>query len=208
MLELCSKNSRGKKPSARRVNDWATKLPDAFHLLLDSSLHLPCFVNRGSKNEIDLSFELFENIWKKVSLWTVFSTRIRDERQRGFFCGCSFVFVNHHRHEKIYLFFFFAKFVIWMDIKCAFRNATILSSVRRYYESNFRFNKVGYELVARVPLAVRGTIKSRSKQCNFDSNCKLAWTGYFRIGKRFLSVKIRWKNDTIEWDTLYRDWIG
>lgn len=33
--------------------------------------------------------------------------RIRDERQRGFFCECSFVFVNHHRHEKIYLFIFF-----------------------------------------------------------------------------------------------------
>lgn len=155
MSELCSKNSRGKKPSARRVNDWATKLPDAFHLLLDSSLHLPCFVNRGSKNEIDLSFELFENIWKKVSLWTVFSTRIRDERQRGFFCGCSFVFVNHHRHEKIYLFIFFlpslwfgwilsARFVmpqfypVFVDITKAIF-VLIKSATSSLHESRWRF---------------------------------------------------------------------
>lgn len=170
MSELSSKNSteqRRKKPSARRVNDWPTKLPDAFPDSF-SPLASIMFVNRGSENEIELSFELCEYKRNYIS-FDNFSSFVRglvDELM--WFLGCG---VRSSSSQKG---LFFAKFVIWMDIKCAFRNATILSSVRRYYESNFRFNKVGYELVARVPLAVRGTIKSRSKQCNFDSNCKLA----------------------------------
>lgn len=70
MSELSSKNcssteQRRKKPSARRVNDWPTKLPDAFpdspspRVRFSSPLASVIF-NRGSENEIDLSLEIRE----------------------------------------------------------------------------------------------------------------------------------------------------
>lgn len=100
MSELSSKNSteqRRKKPSARRVNDWPTKLPDAFPDSF-SPLASIMFVNRGSENEIELSFELCEYKRNYIS-FDNFSSFVRglvDELM--WFLG---VFV-HHRHKKVY----------------------------------------------------------------------------------------------------------